>query len=74
MGLGRRIIIVFIIGVIAVNLLGLKGPVHDFFDAILLIPEPAHVRNPEMYHLGKICIFLIAFVAIVKLLRNTGSE
>jgi hypothetical protein len=70
MDLGGRIIIVFIITVISVYLLNLEAPVHDFICSVITVPDPGHVRNSAIYHLGKICIFLIALVGIVKLLRN----
>ena len=70
MDLGGRIIIVFIIAVISVHLLNLEGPVHDFLCSVLAMPGPGHVENPAVYHLGKICIFLIALVGIVKLLSK----
>ena len=68
--LGGRLIIVFIIAVVSVHLLDLKEPVHDFLCTVLTVPQPGHIRNQAVYHIGKICIFLITLVGIIKILSR----
>lgn len=70
MDISGRIIIIFILAALAIYLLDLNTPVHDFLSAVLTIPRMGNGRNASLYHLAKICIFLIALVGIVKVLSR----
>lgn len=74
MDLGGRIIIVFIIALISIHLLDLKTPIYEFVCSVLSMPEPGHMRNQAIYHLAKMCIFLIAIVGIIKILSSRNEE